>query len=315
MNLPNDTMPDKHRVAAIGECMIEFAAIDPQTYQRHFAGDTLNMAIYFARACDHQSMEIDYVTALGDDPFSDEMLASWQKEGIAVTAVYRMKNRLPGLYIIQNDDRGERHFYYYRSQSPAREMFTGEAGDYISQSLMYFNTIYFSGVTLAIFYEKVRDKFFEAIAKAQANGAQIVFDTNFRASLWPDLATAKIVIQKAQHHTAIALPSFEDEQMLFGDKSPNETAARLHQWGVKEVVIKLGEVGYLISTEQGQEHIKVNPVAKVIDATGAGDSFNGTYLALRLQGSSPLEAAKKAAEIAAVVITHRGAIIPKQFMP
>jgi 2-dehydro-3-deoxygluconokinase len=308
-------MPNKHRVAAIGECMIEFAAIDSHTYQRHFAGDTLNMAVYFSRVCDRQLMEIDYVTALGDDLFSNEMLASWESEGISVAHVYQMKDRLPGLYIIQNDDQGERHFYYYRAQSPAREMFTGEAGERISQSLMHFNTLYFSGVTLAIMYEKVRDKFFEVLTKAQANGAQIVFDTNFRPRLWPDIATAKIVIQKAQHHTAIALPSFEDEQLLFGDTDPAQTAARLHQLGVKEAVIKLGEVGYLISTEKSQEHITVEPVTNIVDTTGAGDSFNGTYLALRLQGLTPQAAAKKAAKVAATVITHRGAIIPKQAMP
>lgn len=305
----------RHRVASIGECMIEFVAIDATTYQRHFAGDTLNMAVYFSRACDPDQQEIGYLTALGDDPFSQEMIARWQEEGISTSTVCRVKDRLPGLYVIQNDEKGERHLYYYRSQSPAREMFLGEAGEHLNSALLTFNTLYFSGVTLAILYEKVRDKFFETLIKAQKQGIQIVFDTNFRARLWPDIATAKIVIQKAQHMATIALPSFEDEQLLFGDKDPSQTAARLHQLGIKEVVIKLGEMGYLISTPKQQEQIKVDPVAHVIDTTGAGDSFNGTYLALRLQGLSPHEAAQKAAKVAAAVITHRGGIIPRQDMP
>jgi 2-dehydro-3-deoxygluconokinase len=304
-------MADQHQVAVIGECMIEFAPKDAYTYQRSFAGDTLNMAVYFARVCPADVLKVHYVTALGDDLFSDEMLAAWQAEGIEVALVQRLKGKLPGLYLIHNDADGERQFYYYRALSPARDLFAGETGEQLCQALLNFNTLYFSGITVGMLHENGRDRFLNMITQAQQKGIQLVFDTNFRAALWPDLATAKIVIQKIQQHVSMALPSFVDEQLLFGDKTPADTAARLHQMGVKEVVVKLGEAGYLLSSPQAQTQVAVTPATHAIDTTGAGDSFNGVYLAARLQGLAPTLAAQKAAQMAAVVVTHRGAIIPK----
>src|SRR5580692_876107 len=107
------------RVASIGECMIEFSAAGDGLFARGFGGDTLNTALYLARL----GIDTSYVTALGDDALSGAMLESWRGEGITTDLVIRAEGRLPGLYMIERDERGERTFLYWRDRAPAREFF------------------------------------------------------------------------------------------------------------------------------------------------------------------------------------------------
>ena len=110
------------RVACIGECMIELREQADGRLTRGFGGDTLNTAIYLARL----GVSVDYATALGDDGWSDEMLASWKAEGVGTDLVVRLPGRLPGLYVIQTDDKGERRFSYWRANAPARDLYGRE---------------------------------------------------------------------------------------------------------------------------------------------------------------------------------------------
>ena len=80
---------------------------EPGLFSRGYGGDTLNTAVYLARL----GAGVDYITALGDDTLSDEMLAGWAAEGIGTTRVLRLPGKLPGLYMIQTDEKGERRFF------------------------------------------------------------------------------------------------------------------------------------------------------------------------------------------------------------
>ena len=82
--------------------MIEFSQMHDGSFRRGFGGDTLNAALYLARL----GIDTSYVTALGDDALSEEMLAAWRSENIKTDLVIRAGGRLPGLYIIQRDAQG-----------------------------------------------------------------------------------------------------------------------------------------------------------------------------------------------------------------
>lgn len=303
------------RIAAIGECMIEVACQQEWgPAQLGFAGDTLNTAIYLVRVNDTSKMH--YITALGDDDFSALMLHAWQKEGIVITEVLQIPGELPGLYLIRNHPNGEKKFFYYRSQSAVRQMLEGASGDSICERLLNFDVIFLTGITLAIFSKLSRHKLIEVIQQSYAKKCIIVFDSNFRASLWDSRQEAQQVISSIFPYVTIALPSFPDEKELFGDKTPAHTIGRLRQSGIDEIAMKLGEEGYYLSNPQGEIQVPVRQrVAPVIDTSGAGDAFNGVYLGLRLQNYSEESAARQAASVAAVVLRHRGAIIPRDAMP
>jgi len=105
-------------VIAIGECMAELSLIAPGSAAIGYAGDTYNTAVYLRRL----GLEVAYASAVGQgDPFSAGILASLADEGIGRGLVVEADGRLPGLYAIQRDAKGERSFFFWRSEAPARD--------------------------------------------------------------------------------------------------------------------------------------------------------------------------------------------------
>ncbi|RMV93103.1 2-dehydro-3-deoxygluconokinase, partial [Pseudomonas amygdali pv. tabaci] len=96
--------------------MIELQQHADGSLRQSFGGDTLNTAVYLARLLGERA-KVDYVTALGDDSFSDAMCRIWADEGIGLGKVQRLPGRLPGLYCIQTDANGERRFLYWRNEA------------------------------------------------------------------------------------------------------------------------------------------------------------------------------------------------------
>lgn len=301
------------RIVSIGECMIEMADRGNGTMTMAYAGDTLNTAVYLARL-NGPALAVDYVTALGDDPYSDAMLAFWRQEGIGTDWVARLPGQLPGLYLIRTDESGERSFYYYRSAAPARSLFDLPETVNLLDHLADADMVHFSGITLSILSYPARDRLAEALEKLRRGGTRIVFDGNYRPSLWPSADVARRVVSRFLSFVDLALPSADDEALLFGDKTCESIADRMHGLGVNEVLVKHGSEGCFISHEGLRLHVPVGELVKPIDTTGAGDSFNAGYLSGRLAGREPVEAAAIGARLAATVIQHRGAIIPRDAM-
>ncbi|TIU81750.1 MAG: sugar kinase, partial [Mesorhizobium sp.] len=127
--------------------------------------------------------------------------------------------------------------------------------------------------------------------------------------LWPSREAAQAAILEALAVADIALPTFPDEQMLFGDPTPQATAERLGKL-TGEVVVKNGEQPALIALNGASQTVDAVHVATPVDTTGAGDSFNGGYLAARLAGHAPADAARRAHKVAAAVVQVRGALAP-----
>lgn len=296
-------------VALVGECMVELRHTDPTTLRLGYAGDTLNTAVYLARTLG-AGADVHYVTAIGDDSYSDAMLAGWIDEGIAVDRVARVAGAHPGLYLVHTDDRGERTFTYYRSQSPARRLFS-DVDPLGASGFADFGLVYLSGITLSLLTDSARERLWSLLDDLRAAGGAVVFDTNYRPAGWPDVTTARDTIAQMLRRTDIAMPTFGDEQSLHGDRDAVECTARLRDLGVTEVVVKLDADGCLVD---GQ-HVPALVVDDVVDTTAAGDSFNAAYLGARLNGAAPKEAAGQGHRLAAEVIRHGGAIIPRAAMP
>lgn len=303
------------RVAAIGECMLELSGGDlggAGAMQLGYGGDTLNTAIYLARL----GIGVDYLTLLGDDRYSGWMLECWQGEGVGTELVGRLPGRVPGLYMIATDAQGERSFSYWRSEAPARELFDDPARvARLGEALSGVDLVYLSGISLSLYGDAGRERLFGMLADLRDAGTRTAFDGNYRPAGWPDLPRAGEAFSRACACADIVLPTFEDEQALFADPSPQDTLDRLHSHGVPEVVLKMGASGCLVSTSGGLIRVPAQAVARPVDTTAAGDSFNAGYLAARLLGEGAEEAARWGHALAGRVIQHRGAILPPELMP
>jgi 2-dehydro-3-deoxygluconokinase len=300
--------------AAIGEAMIELSHQDVSSLKLAFAGDTLNTTVYLTRLA-QGLLNTYYVTALGVDPYSDQMIQTWEQEGINTSLIERFSDKLPGLYLIRTDHQGERTFYFYRAQSAARELFRRQLTEQRLNHLTGMHYLYLSGIALAILDSDARERLWSTLEIAKQRGATIIFDTNYRPILWPDVETARSVIEKTLPLVDIALPTFSDEQMLFCDETPPLCAQRLRAYGIKEIVIKCGGQACFVHTSEQEDWIPAQHVETIVDTTGAGDSFNAGYLAARLLHGKTVKASTEFGHrLAAIVITHPGAIIGRTQM-
>ncbi len=301
-------------IAAIGEVMVElspFPTADSngrETMALSFAGDTYNTSVYMARL----GLKTDYVTRLGDDPYSAQIMQRMANENIDTGLITQVPGRSPGLYIIRNRPDGEREFFYWRKEAPARELFNSqEAADQLCQKLVDCNCVYLSGITLAIIGEKSREYLYNSLDKLRHQNVIIAFDSNYRPRLWRDKFEAQQAMLAIMQYTDIALLTLDDEQLLWGDDTIEGCKERYSAYRLSELVLKRGADDAVIITPDGEIRVPVPPVQGVIDTTGAGDTFNAGYLAGRIQKKSIEDSAKQGIRCAGIIIRHRGAIIDK----
>lgn len=297
------------KVACIGECMIELRQAPGGLYSRAFGGDTLNTAVYLARL----GIETDYITALGSDDLSEEMIAGWQAEGVGTAKVARLKGKLPGIYMIATNEWGDRRFFHWRESSAARQMMDLPETDEILRSLASYEIVYFSAITLSILSLAGRKKLFGSLRAARERGARIAFDTNFRASGWPEREPLRAAFEEAFATSDIVLASTEDLLPVYPDETDEQLIARL---GKGEAILKLLNPGSIVSHEGASHRVTPEPLQNpVVDTTAAGDSFSAAYIAARLGGGDPVEAARAGHRLAGVVVCYPGAIVPRLAMP
>jgi len=298
----------KSRAVCVGEVLIELARGADGRFALSCGGDTFNTAVYLARA----GIDVAFATALGDDPYSDGIMALAAAEGISGQLVMRVGGRLPGLCLVEDGPGGERAFRYWREGAPARDLF--ELADWIrvAEGLMSARLIYFSGITLSLYSNIGVGRLLALLEAARAQGTKVAFDGNFRPGGWKgDLARTRTVFIETLKRVDIALPTFDDEAVLWGDPSPEATVSRLQAFGIGEIVVKNGPNSALVATAGAQEFVPVPEVMVPVDTMAAGDGFNAGYLAARLMGAEPAQAAGAAHRLAGDVIRHRGALVPR----
>jgi 2-dehydro-3-deoxygluconokinase len=299
-------MRDKVRIIAIGECMVELAPAGDGLFAMGYAGDTFNTAWYLRRLLPAADA-VSYLTAVGSDAMSDQMLAFMVGEGIDTGHVQRLTDRSVGLYLIRLAN-GERSFAYWRSNSAARLLAEDTAR--LTDALAGAGLAYLSGITLAILSADARSRLLDALSQARAMGTVVAFDPNIRPALWPDAATMRAALTEAGTVADIVLPSFEDEARHFGDADPEATAQRYAEGGAGLVVVKDGP-NPIVTRQDGamRWHPVAEPEAKAIDTTAAGDSFNAGFLTAHLAGRSLSEAVAAGSALAARVIAAPGALV------
>lgn len=312
MSAPSTSSPSTsgaiNPVVCIGECMVELARAPDGHYGLKYGGDTFNTAVYAARC----GVPVRYATALGDDPYSSAIVALAKEEGIGTDTMLTIQGRMPGLYIIETDPKGERSFWYWRERAAARDLFEAQGNARVADAIMHASIVYLSGITLSLYSDPVLTKLFEVLTAARKRGVKVAFDSNYRSRGWQgDTPRARAIFNRFLARTDIALPTFDDEKLLFGDPDPRVTLERLQSHGVNEIAIKLGADGALVRS--GGETVTVPCPTKIkpVDTTAAGDSFNGAFIASRILGAGAPAAALAGHRLAGHVIQHRGAIIPR----
>ncbi|MFG6490449.1 sugar kinase [Roseateles sp. BYS78W] len=302
-------------IAALGECMLELQGQAFGTLRQTFGGDTLNTAVYLAR-CGGADLRVHYATALGDDSLSAGMLERWQAEGVLTGLVQRLPGRVPGLYLIELDEGGERRFHYWRGQAAARAYFD-TATTALEEQADALDALYLSGISLAILPQAGRERVLALMTRMRAAGKVVAFDNNYRPRLWESAVDARYWYGRAFAAASVALITADDHQALHGLPDLASAVSAAQALPVDEIAIKRGGLPAIVGgadSEGRWQEVATETVPRIVDTTAAGDSFAAGYLSRRLRGASPTEAAAFGNRLAARVIQHPGALIPRDAM-
>jgi 2-dehydro-3-deoxygluconokinase len=296
------------RVVSVGEVQIQLARGSDGRFSLNCGGDAFNTSVYLARA----GIDVAFASAVGNDPYSDAILAVASAEGISRDLILQAPGRLPGLSLIDEAAAGTERIYTWGEVAPVCDLFELAGWDRIPETMMTAKLIYFTGITLSLYSNVGLGRFLTIIELARQNGVKIAFDGNFRPRAWKgDLTRTRTVFMEALKRVDIALPTYDDEAVLWGDPSPEATVQRLQAFGIREIAVKNGPNSALVASGGTSEFVPVPEVVVPVDPLAAGDSFNAGYIAARLKGEGPSAAARAAHQLAGQVIRHHGAIMPR----
>lgn len=289
-------------IFVFGEAMLEYHGDGGEGLR--YGGDTLNTAIHLAR----RGHGVAYVTALGTDPISDALIASWHAEGIDTRFVLRHPSRQPGIYAIHVDAVGERSFLYWRDHSAARDMFALPEMAQAIDAARQASLLYFSLISLAILPPDGRAQLLALAHDVRAAGGDVAYDSNFRRNLWSSVAIARDTSWQAVRLATIGLPTNVDEQQLEEfELTVDQMGAQWLAQGCKDVVIKAGDSGCFHFNGTNPRYFPAVRTA-VVDSSGAGDAFNAGFLSAHMIGEPLEQAIESGQELARWVIGRRGAI-------
>jgi 2-dehydro-3-deoxygluconokinase len=289
-------------IVALGEPMVEFnqtGAAGGRTYLQGFGGDTSNFAIAAAR----QGARAGYLSAVGDDVYGRMLRALWREEGVDEGAVRTDPDAFTAVYFVTHDADGH-HFSFFRKGSAASRLGPESLPRAAIESA---RVLHFSGISLAI-SETARDACMAAARIAREAGVRVSFDTNLRLKLWSQ-AEARAGIDAAIAACDICLPSHDDLAAVTGLHDPEALLDHCLELGAGIVALKLGADGAWVADRTQRIRIAPHP-CRPVDATGAGDTFGGAFVARLLAGDG-LEAAGRHAAVAAALSTEGfGAVAP-----
>lgn len=291
-------------ILALGEPLAEFVALptqgdDAPLYAQAFGGDTSNAIVAAAR----QGASVGYLSAVGDDPFGQGLRAMWRAEGVDDAHVQTHPDAPTGVYFVRPHASG-RQFWYARRGSAA-SLYGPD--DLPEAAIAAARILHVSALSQAI-SPTMRAAATRSAQIAHANGTLVSYDTNLRLNLW-SLEEAKAAIEAFLPLADIVLPSDDEAETLTGLTDPEAILAHFKAQGARTVVLKRGAKGALLDHGTGPVAIPPGP-SDPVDSTGAGDSFAGAFLAYLLETDDPVEAAHRAAIVAARTVSGMGAIAP-----
>ena len=312
------TRPRRFDLLGIGECMVEFHSAEPlgeaSAMQRGYGGDVLNSLVALRRL----GGQAGFITRVGDDPFGPGLLQAWRAEGIDTShALERPGDN--GIYFIAVAADGEREFTYRRHATAASRIGPEDIDPaYLASS----HWLLLSGITQAL-SASAREATLAAARIALAQGVRVAYDPNYRPRLWAaqgGLAAARAAFEEIAPFAEWILPSHPADAVLLGelgeDSGQDESidagfavAGRFAE-RARNVALKCGAGGCILAGAGPARHVPGAVAEKVIDTTGAGDCWNGSFLFYLQHGAAPVEAAAQANRLAAAKLAYRGAIAP-----
>ncbi len=299
-------------ITAVGEVLIDLTqnGVNEQGIPQFAAnpgGAPANLAVAAARL----GAKTAFVGKVGRDSFGDQLRKCLQDNNVDVSAMCVDPVQHTTLAVVSLDPTGERHFSFYRDPSADVSLTSEEIPLDMLQNTKY---LHFGSVSLTA--DPARTATLYAAKKARELGATVSYDPNYRASLWPDEATAIARMKEALPLADVLKVSDEELPLLTGTTDLEEGTAILAAQGISLVLVTMGPDGAFYRFQGKTGHVAGVP-CKVGDTNGAGDTFFGAVLSQLSQLNSlqdltipELERVVALANKAASITTSRHGAIP-----
>lgn len=297
---------------AIGEMLIDFTAQETGavgaavTFRKNAGGAPANVAVCVSKLGKRASV----ITKLGKDPFGDFLVETLRRENVGTDFVFRTDRANTALAFVSRDEKGERSFSFYRNPSADMLLEESEVGvvPFARGDILHFCSVDLCDAP-------VRGAHVAAIKRAREAGALISFDPNLRYSLWKSAEELLAVVREFLPLADILKVSDEELADITGLSDEKKAVESLFQGNVKLLFVTKGKGGASVYTRDCEVWQPAADTGKVIDTTGAGDSFIGAAL-YQLLGKDPGgltekelgELLRRANRAAGVVVTREGAI-------
>lgn len=250
-------------------------------------GKGSNQAVAAARA----GADVNFISRIGDDEFGRMALATYQDAGIKTHI--RSMNDMPtgAAFIFVNETTGENAIIVYSGAAGSLGAEDAEAARSVIES---------SGVFVTQLEQPV-EAARRGLEIARAASVTTIFNPSPADQASDDLLrlTDFLVPNETE---AEALCGFPVDTLESARKAGDILIAR----GVGHAIITLGGRGVLVHGPGGSELVPARANAKVVDTSGAGDAFLGSFAAAIAEGRSPIEAANFATVAAGIAVTRRG---------
>jgi 2-dehydro-3-deoxygluconokinase len=283
----------------LGEPMVEFNAQKDGSWAYGFGGDVSNVAISAAR----QNAKVGILTRIGADSFGDDLRDLWTREGVLTRDVEIDTKAPTGIYFVRHGTDGHR-FEYRRAGSAASQMAPQRVP---RNSISSTRCLHYSGISQAISATALT-ACETAVDMARECGCLVSYDPNLRLGLW-SLEQAQEIINRSVPLCDFFLPGLDDARQLTGFEQPEDIVSYYLDLGAGLVALTLGPEGALVGDSSGLSAIPPRET-EVVDASGAGDCFDGAFLARLLAGDTPQIAAHYAVTASSISVEGYGAIPP-----
>ena len=305
----------KFDVIALGEILIDFTFAGKNEdgknlYEENIGGAPANVAAAIAK-CSGKSA---FIGMTGNDSFGADCRNCLKALNVETKGMKVTESQHTTLAFVSLDEKGERHFSFCRNPGADTQL----APEDLDYELLNETKILHIG-SLSLTNEPAKTATLQAIKTVKEAGGLISYDPNWRENLWKGRGDALDLLKSLFNYADIVKISDEEMKLLFDDIDLEKGAEQIHGKGTKLVLITLGSKGVYYSADlpEGQISGKIGvPDVKVVDTTGAGDSFTGGLLyrltrrenLLGINKSELEEDLRFANAVASLCVTKRGAI-------
>lgn len=291
------------KILTVGEILVEMVATtkgdgfrDAQPFVGPFPSGAPAIFVDQVGKLGHEAAIIGRV---GDDDFGHLNIARLARDGVDISGVEVAPGEVTGCAFVRYSEDGSRAFLFTMAQSATAILSITPHG-----AALLGNCDHLHIMGSALSAPGMADVALEALRRVKARGGTLSFDPNIRSEIL-NASGMRNRLQQVLEQTDIFLPS-SDELYLFSQRTDEAGAIDdLLSHGIREIALKRGAQGASHFSATARHDVAPVPVAEV-DPTGAGDSFGGTFVALRLAGMPPAEALRLANAAGALAVTRQG---------